>query len=174
MRAKFLPMPPIEELRQYLRLDCDAGKIFWIDRKCVRYPLGSEAGVSPNGPRGYLCLGWNGKRYLTHRIIYYMHTGVDPANMLVDHINGNTSDNRPENLRLATLKQNAQNMRRPMKNSKTGVLGVHWNSQNRSWCAKLSVRGKKMCRFFQNFDDAVVAIKKLRLEHYGEFSGVEP
>jgi len=65
-------------------------------------------------------------------------------------------------------------MRRPMRNNKTGVLGVHWSSQNKSWCAKLSVGGKQLCRFFQNFEDAVAAIALLRKEHYGEFAGGNP
>jgi hypothetical protein len=169
-----LPMPPINDLREYLRLDEDTGRLFWVKSKNTRYAVGSEAGASEGDPRGYRSLGWNAKKYLTHRVVFFLHTGTDPGEFCVDHINGDPSDNRPANLRLATPSQNLMNMRRPMRNNKTGVLGVHWSSQNKSWCAKLSVGGKQLCRFFQNFEDAVAAIALLRKEHYGEFAGGNP
>jgi hypothetical protein len=171
MRITALTLPPLKDLKHYLTLDSEQGKLFWIERKCVKYPLGAEAGTCTNGKKGYLTLGWDGKRYLAHRIIYYMHTGTDPGDMCVDHINGDVKDNRPVNLRLATPRQNSQNMTRPMRNNKTGVLGVHWNSQNKTWCAKISVKRRAICQFFPNFDDAVAEIAKLRAEHYGEFAG---
>jgi hypothetical protein len=164
-------MPGLNELREYLRIDECTGKLFWVKTKNSKWPAGREAATSFNGPRGYKVIGWDGKRYLAHRVIYYMTHGVDPGELCVDHINGDVFDNRPVNLRLATFQQNSQNMARPMRNNKSGVLGVHWSSQNKSWCAKLTVDGKQMCRFFQNFDDAVAAIKELRLRHYGDFAG---
>jgi hypothetical protein len=168
---KPLPMPPIDALLDYIRLDEDTGKLFWVKLKNKKYAVGTEAGVSQSHVRGYRGFGWDGKRYLTHRIVFFLHTGEDPGELFVDHINGDPSDNRPANLRLATPSQNLMNMHRPMRNNKTGVLGVHWNNQNKSWCAKLSVGGKQLCRFFQNFEDAVAAIALLRKEHYGKFAG---
>jgi hypothetical protein len=169
--SRHLPLPPREYLEQFLRLDAETGRLFWIKAKNPKHPAGNEAGLSPNGPKGYLTLGWDGKRYLVHRIVYLMFYGTDPKELLVDHINGVTNDNRPENLRLATASQNAKNMHGPMKHSKTGVLGVHWNTQNNAWCAKISVNGGAKSRFFKDFDKAVAASEALRSEHYGEFAG---
>lgn len=168
---KAKPMPPLELLQEYLELDHETGRLFWIKSKNSKHPVGKEAAVSTNGKKGYLMLGWEGSKYLKHRIVYFMATGVDPGASVVDHINGDKSDNRPANLRVATLKQNSQNIHGPMRNNKTGVLGVHWSNQNKSWCAKLTINGKQRCRFFKNFDDAVAEIQRLREEHYGEYSG---
>jgi len=165
------PLPPVDELRDHIHLDAATGRLFWIKNRGKCKLVGKETGVKTNGKKGYRVLVWGNKKYLVHRIVYLMTHSVDPGSYVVDHINGDVSDNRPVNLRLATLKQNSQNMHGPMRNSKTGVLGVHWSSQNKAWCAKLTVDGKQKCRFFKNFDDAAAEIVKLRAQHYGEFAG---
>ena len=170
-RKKTRPLPSAERLQEYLQLDYETGRLFWIKTKNVKHPAGREAALSTNGKNGYMVLGWDGTTYLKHRIIYMMVHGVDPGMNVVDHINGDKTDNRPSNLRMATSQQNSMNMNGPGRNNKTGVLGIHWSNQNKAWCAKLRVNGKYVCRFSKNFDDAVVAIQRLRAEHYGDFSG---
>tara|TARA_R110000782_G_scaffold73158_2_gene146395 strand:+ start:76 stop:615 length:540 start_codon:yes stop_codon:yes gene_type:complete len=56
----------------------------------------------------------------------FMHRLImdPPANMDVDHINGDPLDNRRANLRLATRSQNAAN--RTYTNSGTGYKGVYY------------------------------------------------
>ena len=58
-------------------------------------------------------------RVLMHRFIL----GVYDPHILVDHRNGDQLDNRRENLRIATNKQNAEN-RKPDARSTTGVRNV--------------------------------------------------
>ena len=50
-----------------------------------------------------------------HRLVWFLENGYLPGQ--IDHINGNRSDNRIENLRPATNRQNAYNKAAPKKKS---------------------------------------------------------
>lgn len=52
-----------------------------------------------------------------------MHNGIIPANLCIDHIDGDVLNNKIENLRLVTLSLNQRNSKIP-KNNKTGIIGV--------------------------------------------------
>src|SRR4051794_35927015 len=55
-----------------------------------------------------------------------------PNNLVVDHINRDPSDNRRENLRCVTRRQNTLN-RRLNSNNKSGYKGVSWNKGYSRW-----------------------------------------
>jgi hypothetical protein len=69
-----------------------------------------QAGCCPNN-RGYKRIRVDGGIYYSHRLAYYMGTGIDPGEMEIDHIDGDPSNNRLANLRLATRSQNMMNRR---------------------------------------------------------------
>lgn len=73
-----------------------------------------------------------------HRVI--MGLGADDPRD-VDHINGNTLDNRRENLRVCTHAENMRNQR-PYQKSKSGLKGVY-RYKGRTWTAQIQVAGKK-------------------------------
>lgn len=58
---------------------------------------------------GYVRIRLNGVEYRAHRIVWELHNGKIPKGMLIDHINRVKTDNRIENLRLATQSQNLSN-----------------------------------------------------------------
>ena len=68
--------------------------------------LGKEAGCNANG---YVIIGIKGKQYPRSRLVYIWHNGEIDDDLVVDHINRNTYDDRIENLRLANKSQNAAN-----------------------------------------------------------------
>lgn len=73
-------------------------------------------------PKGYLQISLNGRNYLVHRLVA-IHFIPNPENKpQVDHINGDKTDNRAENLRWSTSHENNSNPNTSWKNSR-----VPWN-----------------------------------------------
>lgn len=79
----------------------------------------------------------------------------------VDHINGNALDNRAENLRLATTRQNAHNSRKRAV-STSRYKGVYWNAVAQRWAVRLAngevlPNGHRRCRTLGYFDNEIEA-----------------
>ena len=81
-----------------------------------------------------------------------------PKGMSIDHINGNGLDNRRENLRIVTCRQNMQNLHIP-KSSKHP--GVDWNRQKKKWRAYIHLNKRK--RHLGFFDDEIEAATAYRV-----------
>ena len=97
-------------------------------------------------------------------------TSEDPKDLQVDHINGDKSDNRWKNLRLATNAQNRMNAKRPASNS-SGAKGVTWYAKDQCWFGRVAIGGKFVLnRRFQNFQDACDAVVAARNAHHKEFA----
>jgi len=72
---------------------------------------------------GYYVVFLHKKGYTAHRVIWEMHNGPIPDDLMIDHINGDSSDNRLPNLRLVTKRVNARNQKKRSCNT-SGVTGV--------------------------------------------------
>lgn len=100
-----------------------------------------------------------------HRLVL----GVEPGR-LVDHRNGDGLDNRRENLRLATARQNAGNYRLPATNT-SGAKGVTWSRRYGCWMAQIRVRPRTIhLGRFDSVRAAADAYDAAALEHFGEFA----
>jgi hypothetical protein len=106
----------------------------------------------------------NGKQktILLHRFILDA-----PEGLVVDHKNGNSLDNRRENLRLATVSQNAMNRQR-IRNV-TGFHGVRSNDV--TFKAQISVQGIIFhSTNFEKAEDAARAYDVIAKLLHGEFA----
>jgi hypothetical protein len=74
--------------------------------------------------KGYVRIRLLGYEFKAHRLAWLLTYGVWP-NAEIDHINGCPSDNRILNIRDVSVAENGWNRKGAMKNSGTGVLGVH-------------------------------------------------
>ena len=106
-KAKPRRLPPRALLHEKFEYDFDTGVLIWKEgnRK------GKEAGYQTK--QGYKIVGLKikGRRveFKQHRIIYYMFTGDPLTNKVVDHIDGDKANNRLNNLRAVTHRENSQN-----------------------------------------------------------------
>lgn len=80
----------------------------------------------------------NSKQEYLHRVI------VNTTNLYVDHINGNTLDNRKNNLRICT---NADNLKHRVNlpiNNTSGILGIRYRKDRNKWYAEIQSNGEKI------------------------------
>ena len=141
------------------------GELFWkTKRPSIR--VGDRAGwVSGNGYRNVNVVG---KTVGEHRVVFAMHHGYFPYH--VDHIDGNITNNRIENLRPATKAQNSMNCKLH-KSNKSGVKGVYWNKLRNTWNAQLESKGKKIhVGVFKTIEEASKAMVDARNKFHGEFA----
>lgn len=85
-----------------------------------------------------------------------------PKDKVVDHIDGNTLDNRKRNLRVTDLFQNAQNICGPSVNNKSGVLNVFYDPSSKLWIAAVMRHGKKMQAKRKKLEDAAKCAEEMR------------
>lgn len=94
--------------------------IVWKNPK-KSYLIGKSCGYLC--PLGYWVVEYKAKAIKVHRIIYLLTHGDLDSSLVIDHINGIRSDNKPSNLRLVDVEINAKNSV-VSKQNKTGVTGV--------------------------------------------------
>lgn len=114
--------------------DYKDGALYWRYRKCNNIRIGDRAGRLKKN--GYRDIRFRGRHIGEHRVIWLLVTGEWPSGEL-DHINGDPSDNRIENLRCVTRSENMQNTRRGSQTTGTTLL------PNGRWQASIFVDGHR-------------------------------
>lgn len=112
-----------KKLRSILRYDRETGAFTWLVQSSSKTPVGSMAGSRRKD--GRVQINIEQRLYFAHRLAWLWVTGRWPAAM-IDHVNCDPSDNRWDNLREATDRQNKANMR-TSRNSVLGVKGVRFH-----------------------------------------------
>lgn len=133
-----------------------------VSSRGARSRVGDSVGcLKPNG-RVYVTV--EGKQYYRYRLIWIMFHGDIPAGLQVDHIDntGLKSDDRIENLRLATGAQNQHN---------TEAKGYSWNKAKGKWEAHIGHQGKKIhLGLFDCQIDARAEYLRAKKKYAGEFN----
>jgi len=165
---RYRPLPPLEELKEYLDYNPDTGIFIWKKSNNGFIKEGRKAGSLNSN--GYRRIQFMKNELLLHRVAYYMHYGVDPLEKLVDHINGDKADNRIKNLRLVTNQQNLFNKSSLSKRNFSGFTGVFWNKKARKWQSGIWCNVKNIyLGLYSNKEDAIKARKEAEIKYYGEF-----
>lgn len=124
----------LESLKEYLSYDAETGKFTWIKKPSIGVSIGDEAGGK--SLNGYVQICLHGKSYYAHRLAYLFMEGRWPKNIL-DHVDGDKTNNTWVNIRESTKSGNAQNMRA------TKSTGAHYFKRDGRWMSSICKDGKK-------------------------------
>jgi len=162
MNIKHLELPSTDRLNEAIEYDAKTGILWWKPRPEMGKSWNTQNAGKKCGGRGkgregkqYLNVPFDGKKYKGHRIAWKIFYGCDPVGE-VDHINGDSLDNRIENLRVVTHAENCRNIKSTKRNSRSGHLGVFWNEQRQSWSVGIGHNMKK--HYLGDFDDLFSAV----------------
>jgi len=123
--------------------------------------------LKKNGKYYFICNYKKNKQVLLHRIIM---NAIYYNGMVVDHIDGNTLNNKKSNLRLCHQYGNAENQKISKRNT-SGYKGVSWSSLYNKWVSKIHCRNKyHFLGYFNDPEQAYKAYCEASIKYHGEFS----
>ena len=165
----------VAALRERLAYDPDSGVFRWLAKPGngritnswnARYS-GKPAGSVDPTKGGYLIIKLNGLEYNASRLAYLYMRGCWPLS-LMDHKNGNRSDNRWENLRPADYAQNATNRR---GTASSGLKGAYrCPSKIPRWFAAIRINGRNIrLGTFATAEEAHEAYVAASVREHGEY-----
>ena len=170
----------LDVVRALVSLDASSGLLFWKARSPDSFS--GEEGYRRRAAGRWnammagrealtgLCQGYKRgsivrRQVAAHRVVWALHHGEwCPTN--IDHINGDKTDNRPENLRAAAHEANSRNQKLRSSNT-SGQMGVSWNVAAKAWVARINADGER--KYLGKFADfgAAVAARKAAEARYG-------
>lgn len=156
-----------DALRERLDYDPDTG-VFRHRVGWGRRAPGSVAGSLDS--RGYLRINLLGKYYRAHRLALAISGIKVPKGSKVDHINGDKTDNRLENLRICDHAGNMKNRRKSCGSSRYKGVTVLDTSSGREIRATIRSDGVtyRLGRFSTEID-AAMAYDEMSKKLHGEF-----
>lgn len=161
---KFYPLPPIDLVRELLSYCPETGVFKWKVTLSNRAKAGEKAGA-PN-TKGYVSIKINGRQYKAHRLAWFYVHGEDPGDHEIDHKDLRKGNNCIGNLRLATRKQNNENMPTP-KNNTSGIRGVSHQKQDNIWTAYIYHNKKRIhLGSFRSVESAALVRRKAEIQMF--------
>jgi len=145
------------------------GELYWKQaRKGCGVKTGEQAGYVTSS--GYKRVIVDGRYYKSHRLIWLYFNDYLPP--MLDHINGKKSDNRIENLRAASNRENQRNKgKQPVREFVSKWKGVHWHKAAKKWEAQIH-DGEKQCYLgiYENEADAAMVYNEAASDFFKEFT----
>ena len=158
MSLKRKPLPKQARLRELFDYDPQTGIFVRLITAGGQLPNTVAGNIKA---KGYVHIAVDGEVFYANRLAWvYVYGDVEFVD--IDHKNHNPSDNRIDNLRVATHKQNQENYSRRSDNT-SGVTGVDF--RHGRWRARICHHGKFInLGKFDTQDEAIAARKSAELE----------
>lgn len=144
-----------KDVASVMSYDPASGKLFWLERHQGHF-MSSNPGRCKSwntqhaGREAFTATGHDGyklglilrRRERAHRLAWLLFHKKWPDH-LIDHIDGDKSNNRIKNLRDVPMSVNLKNASRNIRNT-SGVNGVSWDKRGKKWYAQITVNGKRI------------------------------
>jgi hypothetical protein len=155
------------------------GALFWKSRpetdfetarlcKIWNSNCASKRAGSPMG-NGYRTISLCGAKILEHRIVYSMFHGDIPPENVIDHIDGDHTNNRIENLQSCLHSQNIMKQHRRVERDLP--KGVWWSVREQKFKAGITLSRKRHhIGTFETLEQAIAAIRDAREKFHGAFA----
>ena len=146
-----------KELKELVNYNAKTGVFTWAKGR----PGASKGSVCGgiNKGNGYACVMILGVAHAAHRLAFLYVNGFMPTGE-IDHVNHIKTDNRIENLRSCSRKENSMN-RSLFTSNKTGITGVSFYENKSKWYSYIQVNKKSISLGWHStlFDAAAARIK---------------
>ena len=164
----------------YFYADKTTGRILWRERSpsefCSRRAYkswmtrfnGKEAGSKPklraDGGIGSVQIHFRGKMLMAHRVMAVLCGILEEYNddLVIDHIDGDSTNNKPGNLRAVTDSINSRNCKKEFKGSTSKITGVYFHKASGKWLAAIGTgQGSKgkCIGYYEDLFEAICARK---------------
>jgi hypothetical protein len=174
-------LPSQEILQEYFNYDSETGRLIWKYRDISKFKnkhahavftsrfVGNVVGGLDS--KGYFIVNVDKNIYYQHRVIWKLVTGKEPE-FQIDHINGNRSDNRLENLRDVNCSENNDNKRLSKANTST-LKNIRFKKSSKLWYVSKRVQGLNYSiAYTKTAELAVLALEKFNVEDDSTYMSV--
>lgn len=159
------PRPSYNRLHELFSYDANTGL---LTRKVTMGCRAAGDIVSCLEAKGYLRVNVDGYRYKVHQVVWFINYGQWPASQ-IDHRDRNPSNNRIDNLRLATNQENGAN-RGKNRNNTSGAKGICLLAASGKWSAGIKINYvRHHLGEFKSKQQAINAYATAARKAFGEF-----
>jgi hypothetical protein len=165
---------PLEHVRSILNIDTNSPSgLTWAIKSEIAGTLKAykEKGVLTGKRYWVMKVPYNGKRHdlIVHRVVLLLKENKLDPDKEVDHIDGDSLNNNPDNLRESTHSENMRNSKTPSNNT-SGYKGVFWHKASGKWEVRIRMNGKlHNFGLHEKLEDAIKVAIAARKKLHGEF-----